>query len=400
MNDIDENLVPELAPNVDPKSLEIDPTPEEFFVLSRVDGSTTIEHICRATGLGKEKTLACIENLRDYGLLQLPGDQPPGVDNGVSDSSTEDTPVRASSSPSSPDESKDASSQSNNASSRSKDDSPNAEDDDQLGRAIRSRFAIPFADFEFDEELLAQQVELDDDFKSEVLFVYEQLDQVDYYQLLGVDRDAGRRQLRGSYFKMSKRYHPDRFYQKILGDFQQRIEKIFQRVTKAYQTLSNRNKRSEYDASLTRGRQNHATPVQASTPASQQSDTREDIKGPNKRGVAAKVLVQRGDRSMKTGDIDAAVREYRKALTIKRDGKLAMRVAAALLDLESYLDDAILFARAAVKITQESPKALKLLAEAYDRKGASDEALYHYEKAAKAAPEDSDVQQRIEDLRS
>lgn len=362
MVDIDENWVPELAPDVDPTSLDRQPTPEEFFVLSRIDGTSTVEAICKTSGLGRQKTADSIAQLYRYGLINLP--QAPDT-----------------SSPSTSEKSTDAG-----------DDNA---DKPSLADRLRQRFPIPFRDFEFDEELLAQSVELEDPFKKEVLFVHGQLDTVNHYELLGVSDDAKRRALRSAYFKLSKRYHPDRFYKKILGDYQAKIERIFQRVTKAYQTLSNRNKRKKYDATLARGREDHATPVAASTPAGHRSEPREDLGQNRKRDMAYKVLVQRGDKALARGAVGAAIKEFQKALSLQRDEELALRIAQALLEQPDHLEDAIAFARAAQKINPESPAALTLIGDIYARRQQSDDALTHYRQAQALAPDDDALQARI-----
>ena len=383
MTDIDENLAPEPTPDVDPKSLDVEPTPEEFFILSRVDGTMTVGQIGKTSGLGSKKTLKCIENLWQYGLIQLPGQPPPasGVDStgsaGDSTASSQDT---------------DTSSTSTSSSTR---DRSKTKDSSKKSRPIRDRFPTSWDEFDFDEELLDQQVELEDDFKQEVLFVYDQLDYVNHYELLGVNPDAGRRQLRSSYFRMSKRFHPDRFYKKILGDYERRIEKIFQRVTKAYQTLSNRNKRQEYDDALEGGRKSHETPVHASTPASLKSEPREEAKSDRKREMAFKVLVRRGDKAIEEGLVSTALKEYRKALALHRNADLAHRVARTLLEGGDHLEDAASFARAAHSIDDSSVSILKLLGEIYERKGEPDDAVYHYEQALNLGSDDPELQQRI-----
>ena len=58
MTDIDENLAPEPAPGADPKSMGAEATPEVYFVLSRIDGTMTVDQLCKTSGLGKDKTLA------------------------------------------------------------------------------------------------------------------------------------------------------------------------------------------------------------------------------------------------------------------------------------------------------------------------------------------------------
>ncbi|OGZ22907.1 MAG: molecular chaperone DnaJ [Candidatus Nealsonbacteria bacterium RIFCSPLOWO2_01_FULL_41_9] len=60
----------------------------------------------------------------------------------------------------------------------------------------------------------------------------------DYYQTLGVKKDASAEEIKRAYYKMAHQYHPD----KGGGD-----EKKFKEVNEAYQVLSDKEKRSQYD---------------------------------------------------------------------------------------------------------------------------------------------------------
>ncbi|TXD32166.1 hypothetical protein FRC96_18655 [Lujinxingia vulgaris] len=369
MSSIDETLAPRALSGVDFKSLKSPLTPEEFFVLSRVDGSMTVAQLCSVSGLGRPRTMECIESLWKSGLIELPGQTSPAP---LADTSSA-------------------------ASSASEADQDPGE---ELSEAILTRFPVAMDDFAFDRELLEQSVELDDDFKREVVFVYAQLDEVDYYGLLGVSADCGRRELRSAYFSMSKRYHPDRFFRKVLGDYGMRIEKIFQRITRAYQTLSNRKKRAEYDELLEQGRQPAGTPVQASTPLSQRSEPIEEVSSDRKREMAFQLLVRRGDAHLERDDVAAALREFRKALTLKRDHALALRVAKNLKESGEHLDDAVAFARAAHKIEASSVDALRILGELYIMKQSPSDAIYHLERALELRPDDADILAHLHQLRA
>ena len=59
----------------------------------------------------------------------------------------------------------------------------------------------------------------------------------DYYQILGVSRSASSDEIRKAYHKLAHQYHPDKG-----GD-----EKKFKEINEAYQTLSSKEKRSQYD---------------------------------------------------------------------------------------------------------------------------------------------------------
>jgi tetratricopeptide (TPR) repeat protein len=70
------------------------------------------------------------------------------------------------------------------------------------------------------------------------------------YALLGVRDNVDRKAIRDAYFKLSKQFHPDAFYGRNLGLYRARIEAIFRALTNAYDVLSNRQRRAEYDRSV------------------------------------------------------------------------------------------------------------------------------------------------------
>ena len=63
----------------------------------------------------------------------------------------------------------------------------------------------------------------------------------DYYQLLGVDREADNSQIKAAYRKLALKYHPDR----NPGDRQ--AEEQFKAINEAYAVLSDSQKRARYD---------------------------------------------------------------------------------------------------------------------------------------------------------
>ena len=67
------------------------------------------------------------------------------------------------------------------------------------------------------------------------------MSKADYYEVLGVSRDASDQELKSAYRKQALKYHPDR----NPGDHA--AEEKFKEASEAYQVLSDADKRAAYD---------------------------------------------------------------------------------------------------------------------------------------------------------
>ena len=66
----------------------------------------------------------------------------------------------------------------------------------------------------------------------------------DYYEVLGVAKDASEREIAKAYRKLAVKYHPD----SNQGD--EEANQKFKEAAEAYEVLNDANKRSRYDLSL------------------------------------------------------------------------------------------------------------------------------------------------------
>jgi DnaJ-domain-containing protein 1 len=79
--------------------------------------------------------------------------------------------------------------------------------------------------------------------------------QLDYFDVLGLPRDATPATVQDAYLKLAKTYHPDRLTAD-LADLKPTATRIFARMSEAHQTLSDPTKRAHYVEQLTRGTPN------------------------------------------------------------------------------------------------------------------------------------------------
>jgi len=214
---------PRLLDGIDLRGLPL--TPEDAFVLSRVDGSASEEDIATATGLDVGIVRAALEKLANLGALRY------GTE-------TSNVIVRP-----------------QTAAQRTTSGAFH------IGPIVETRSdsnnAHPAAAL-YDPSELDEAVDLSADIKRRVLDLYYRLDQLSHYELLGADQRADKKALKAAYFELVNVLHPDRYFAKNLGSFKPKLERLFTRVTEAHDTLTRAASREEYDRYLATVRRTRA----------------------------------------------------------------------------------------------------------------------------------------------
>ncbi len=174
-----------------------------------------------------------------------------------------------------------------------------------------------------DPSELSEDVDLEMETRRYVLDMYAQLERINFYAILGVNRAADRKAIKDAYFRLAGLIHPDRYFGKRLGTFKPKMELLFARITQAYDTLSKAKARAAYDVELDQmeahdksvGRIAVAAPVDPRVVAKRQAAL-EALKAHFAEGKAkAKQYADAGVRARAAGDVVAAANAYRSALT-------------------------------------------------------------------------------------
>jgi hypothetical protein len=212
-----------VSPGFDPLKAAVGP--EEYFVLSRIDGTQTLREVLLATGLPVDRAVSIVTRLRSIGALLLPGETTaPSPAAPPRRPSSPKLPLRSSSSQSMPAMPRALTA----AASGSLPPMPVAPEHD---------LSLPDAS---PDELaaLAEPIDLPERERRRVLAMARLAHGRDPHALLGVPRTADARMLKLAYFQLSKEIHPDRYYGKRLGSFAARMSAVFDATSRAYARLT------------------------------------------------------------------------------------------------------------------------------------------------------------------
>lgn len=175
---------------------------EAGFVLSRVDGHTSLDEICLLVPFDEPVTMVLLRRLWEAGAIEVPGvarelrRPPPAAQ--ATPPSAQATPPSAKATP------------------------PSAE---------------------------ARPAALTPDQQQRIDAFHSSLESRDAFELLEIGRDADERAVKRAYFKLSKEFHPDRYFGKELGDYRERLTKIFRALKAAFELLSDSERRRAYEES-------------------------------------------------------------------------------------------------------------------------------------------------------
>lgn len=165
-------------------------TAEEGFLLSRLDGHTPWRLARDIVGMGPEEADLCVEGWLATGLLEVAGYASPAADASAQNSAWPRGPV----------------------------------DSNPAPRSV-------------DESLIDSNLELSPEVQRRIL-EFECRLRLPPHDLLEISRDADPREVKRAYFKLSREFHPDRYFRKRIDHFGSRLDRIFKKILEAHESLA------------------------------------------------------------------------------------------------------------------------------------------------------------------
>ncbi len=114
-------------------------------------------------------------------------------------------------------------------------------------------------------------VDLPEELRSEIREFAQAIPDMDYYEVLGVARDDDTSAIRDAFFARSKRFHPDRYFNKELGVYGDLLHEIYKRIVVANDMLRDPALKARYDKALapeSASASSQLSPAPSSAPAS------------------------------------------------------------------------------------------------------------------------------------
>jgi curved DNA-binding protein CbpA len=117
-------------------------------------------------------------------------------------------------------------------------------------------YCLGIIDTEVEQKAEEPEVEKEEDFEGEeeqeerikdILNLYAKIESMDYYHVLGVSEDSSTTEIKRAYFKAARKYHPDLFSRDLPREVREKIDDVFDKVTKCYHTLVDPDRREKYD---------------------------------------------------------------------------------------------------------------------------------------------------------
>jgi len=201
----------------------------------------------------------------------------------------------------------------------------------------------------------------------DILNLYATIESMDYYDVLGVSKEATTKEIKRAYFQAARKYHPDLFSRDLPRRVRNKIDNVFDRVTKCYHTLIDPDKRKRYDEE------------------GADTEKKEEEEGPEKK---ADVRFRQGKNLYDRGQYRKAIAYLQAAVRLKKDkADYYVLLALAQSKIDVYQKEAELNFKKAVSLEPWNPEGYVGLGMLYKSASLKVKAANQFRKALEVDPD-------------
>ncbi|HXK10658.1 MAG TPA: DUF4388 domain-containing protein [Vicinamibacteria bacterium] len=371
-------------------------SPEDGFVLSRIDGVASAREVVQMIPLASEKTQRCLLGLMSTGVVQFTEARrprtaaapagatssapvPPTPPAGAHPSPPAPEPPRPVSPPPAHEPPRPA------APTRPASSPPHAAP--TAPPPPPAAAATPAAPAGPADEKGAER-------RQEILAAWEGLKTRTHFEVLGLARSVGEAEVKEAYFRLAKRFHPDVHHGASLGDLRDKLEAVFIRLGEAYDVLRDPRKRADYEERLGRVRRVPSEPPGAAAgpaaAAPAQAAAPEPPRDPAEEARLAEEAVRRAAKLVEQEKYWEAIQLLEPALPATQ-GKVRLRgqllLARSKAKNPKWVKEAEEVLLAATRESPQAVDAWALLASIYAERGLKARALSTYRRVIELKPD-------------
>jgi curved DNA-binding protein CbpA len=315
-----------LAPDCDATQLNL--TAAEGYLLSRIDGTTPWRFLREMAGIPVDEADSCLSRWVEEGLLDVVSEE---------SSSAQKASYGSSGGP---------------------------------AATVDAAEAPPSPNpiLHIDESQLDEGLDLGIDVQRRILEFEASLG-LPYHELLDVVRGSEPKVVKRAYFKLSKEFHPDRYFRKEIGNYVERLERIFKKILEAHEMLSDPDLcQVENQEDSTRPIDETSTVSPSRTAGENEEPNREKPKPLTKLERLRQRMPFKIDQAALLGRREKAQEIFRAAEGSMRAGRLteaeaSIRIAISFDPARSEFKEAL----GTIRIKTAGARATKLLASPSER---------------------------------
>lgn len=195
----------------------------------------------------------------------------------------------------------------------------------------------------------------------------------DYFEVLGVSKNASPSEIKKAYFALAKQYHPDRLPATSSSEIRGLADEIFDLISSAHEILSDDARRAEYLEEISSG-------------------TKRDVSSEVSKILTAEGLFQKGEIMLRKRDYQAAREHFEEAVNLcPEEGEFRAFLGWAMFQSDPKNEEVVREARdqinQAISLNPKVDKAYLFLGYIYKAMNYKDMAEHEFEKAIQCNPD-------------